>query len=249
MIRRRTDTLTQRLLVAWPCPSDAVQADKTSTMVQTTVSIHDDDALLPWSTGVGEVQLAARMWLSLTPAARRLLEILIEVAPQRVAAPDLASRIGLETGPAGLAGHLSRPTRVAAQLGRELPVSWVEGEPSAYWIEEEIALTFEAAIPLAASEEFDATQTGDDHPAFERRPASTAGGSRRSVPRHVLEVFASHPEERELTVRQIAAAASTEYAADEISQGAIAAALNRRGVDGIEVVPGSSPVRARRRKV
>lgn len=251
LIRARTTALTSRLLMVWPCPADATQPDVASRgadpeSVDTTDA---DQAVSAWSAGEHEVQLAARLWVALSPTVRRLMQILIDVAPQHVAAPDLARQLNVQTGVVGVTGHLSRPTKIAAQLGRELPVSWAEGEPSSYWIEERVADIFEAAIPLATSEPF-ATTYVDDEPAVHRSGSSApSGGGRRSVPRHILEVFASRPDDVELTVRQIAGAESTAYAADEISQGAITAALKRRGVEGIEVVPGSSPVKARRKRV
>lgn len=80
------------------------------------------------------------------------------------------------------------------------------------------------------------------------RRTSNAGSStqRRDVGRHISEVFAAMPSGAELTVREIAAEKSSQYGADEISQGAIAARLtSRTGVPGIEVVPDSRPMRAR----
>lgn len=246
-IIERNLALVNRILRIWDCPPDAVQPSGITSAVEPSSTPDTDGPVKPWTSGEGEVQLAARLWLALNPVARQMMQTLIECAPQRIAAPDLAAALGLDTGAAGVAGHLSRPSRVAAELGRELPVSWIEGEPSSYWIEESVAATFEAAAQLATSEQFIARLV-EAPPEQERRSGPPGPTGRRSVPRHILEVFASHPEHAELSVRQIAAASSSEYEADEISQGAIAAALNRRGVEGIEVVPGSSPVRARRRR-
>ncbi|MCU1676419.1 MAG: hypothetical protein JWM93_1177 [Frankiales bacterium] len=90
----------------------------------------------------------------------------------------------------------------------------------------------------------DSTATPDD------KLVSSEGlepNGRRDVARHILEVVAKLPADAELTVRELAAHASSQYEANEISQGAISARFNSRaGIPGVEVVPGSSPVRARK---
>jgi hypothetical protein len=249
LIEIRTSEMIDRLLAIWSCPPDAAQPAGTQTETAPVPETQlEDDAFLSWSPGEEDVELAARMWVALSPAARRLMQILMQVAPQRVAAPDLAHRLDLKAGAQGVAGHLSRVSTLAAQLGRRTPVDWAEGDPSSYSLQEAVAATFEAAMQLAASEEFVASAVRGDPMDGQPPPPGHLKSGRRSVPKHVIEVFAAHPDDVELTVREIAAAKSTQYAADEISQGAIAAALTRGGIEGIEVVPHSTPLRARRRR-
>lgn len=238
-IQQRTSELVQRLIAIWPCPDGAEQpAGSTTSEPQPTEDIPGE--IVGWGTGDDAVEAAARMWLALSPTTRQLLQTLIEVAPAEVPASELASTLELETGVLGVAGLLSWPTKVAAELGRTVPISWREGQPSTYWIDADTASTFEAATQLAASEDFVAAAMGG---TTRRR-----GAGRRSVPRHIIEVFEAHPPDAQLTVREIAGMASTQYGADDVSQGAISAALNADNVNGIEWVPGSSPRRARRKR-
>jgi len=240
-MRARTSRMVERIVAIWPCAEDAEQPMGIATPMPAEVGPAVDE---PWGVDDDSVEAAARMWLALNTTTRQLFRTLIDLAPEKVAAPDLAQLIDLDSGALGVAGLLGWPGKVASSLGRPIPISWEEGEPSSYWIEEPVASVFDAATQLAASEDFVAAQLGS--PAEARR--SSARGRRRSVPAHVLEVFASKPETAEPTVREIAAQSSANYGADEISQGAISAALNAGSVDGIEWVPGSSPRRARRKQ-
>lgn len=88
-------------------------------------------------------------------------------------------------------------------------------------------------------------------PAVAARPRShgrtSPGPLRRTVARHVIEVFAAVPAGTELSIGEIAAFPSTQYGAGEISRGAIHQALGNGGVPGVEIVPGSAlPMRVRR---
>lgn len=240
LIRARTSSLVQRIVAIWPCAEDAEQPTGVATLAPEEIDLLVEE---PWAVDDDSVDAAARMWLALNPITRQLFQTLIDLAPDKVAAPDLAQFIDLDSGALGIAGLLGGAGKVASSLGRKLPVSWEEGDPSSYWIEGSVAATFEAATQLAASEDFIAAQLGS--------PAETGAstrGQRRSVPAHILEVFATKPATAELTVREIAAQPSANYGADEISQGAISAALNADNVDGIEWVPGSSPRRAQRKR-
>jgi hypothetical protein len=241
LIRARTSSLVKRIIAMWPCAEDAEQTVGVSTPPPEELGPLSEE---PWGVDDESVEAAARMWLAFNTTTRQLFQTLIDLAPERVAAPDLAQLIDLGSEALGIAGLLGWPGRVAFSLGRQFPVNWEEGEPSSYWIEESVAATFEAATQLAASEDFIAAQVGS--PAEARRVSTR--GQRRSVPAHILEVFASKPGTTELTVREIAAFASADYDADEISQGAIAAALNSGAVEGIDWVPASSPRRARRKR-
>jgi hypothetical protein len=239
LIRERTSRLIERIVAIWPCPEDAEQP----IGIPVTEEL-DPTAEEPWGIEDASVEAAARMWLALNTTTRQLLRTLIDLAPEKVAAPDLAQLIDLDSGERGVAGLLSWPGKVASSLGRPIPINWDEGEPSSYWMEESVASTFDAATQLAASDDFVAAQLGS--PAETRR--SSTRGARRSVPAHIIEAFSSKPEAAEMTVREIAAQPSANYGADEISQGAISAALNAGSVEGIEWVPGSSPRRARRKR-
>jgi hypothetical protein len=80
------------------------------------------------------------------------------------------------------------------------------------------------------------------------RPARRRGSGRRVVGQHIQEVFANMPPGSELTIREIAAIPSSQYGAGEISQGAIAALLDRGDpLPGLEEVEGSRPRKVRRR--
>lgn len=236
-IAARTSSLVQQILAIWPCPEDAEQPLGGAGPAAEEASPQPEE---PWGVDDGSVEAAARLWLALNTTTRRLFETLMDLAPDKVAAPDIAQLLDLDSGALGVAGLLSWPGRVATTLGRPLPLSWEEGEPSSYWIEESVAATLAAGAQLAASEDFIAEHLGS--PAQGR----TSRGQRRSVPAHILEVFASFPYDAALTVREMAARSTTSYDADEISQGAISASLDAGNVEGIEWVPGSSPRRARR---
>lgn len=64
---------------------------------------------------------------------------------------------------------------------------------------------------------------------------------RRDVAMHMQEAFASLPVGAILTVQQIVAVATRQYAAGEISAGAVAARWRSDNVPGLRAVPGSSP--------
>lgn len=246
-IRARTVAAVGRLTSIWPCPEDAEQSQSTASVAppasETEASQGD---LLTWGSDEESVEAAGKMWLSMSSAARRLFQTLIELAPLHVAAPDLAARLELDSGTLGVAGLLGRPGVIAAELGRPLPISSKDGEPSAYWMEADVAAAFEAAAQMASSETFVQAQiSAEGAPRAGRRSGRRSSGS---VPRHIVEVFAAMAAGSELTVREVAAAVSSEYEADEISQGAISAALNANSVPGIEWVPDSSPRRIRRTK-
>ncbi|MFI1392655.1 HNH endonuclease family protein [Streptomyces griseoaurantiacus] len=70
--------------------------------------------------------------------------------------------------------------------------------------------------------------------------------ARRDVALHMREAFAGLPVGSVLTVAQIAAAATSQYEAGEISAGAVTARLHSDNVPGLRAVPGSSPLSARK---
>lgn len=239
LIRSRTSRMAGRIGAIWPCPEDAEQPSGAPKPVPSEVGSMVEE---PWNVDHDSVEAAARIWLALNTTTRQLFQTLIDLAPEKVAAPDLAQLMDLESGVLGIAGLLSWPEKVASSLGRALPISWEQGNPSSYWIEAQTAEAFDAGAQLAASSHFVeqyVAKPADYQSTPTRKP-------RGSVPAHVLEVFATKPRDTELTVREIAANPSVNYGIDEISQGAISAALNAYTVDGIEWVPGSSPKRARR---
>jgi len=70
---------------------------------------------------------------------------------------------------------------------------------------------------------------------------------RRDVGRHIVEVFDSLPPGAEPTIREVAGHATSQYGANEISQGAISARFTTgRSLPGFETVRGSTPLRIRR---
>lgn len=78
------------------------------------------------------------------------------------------------------------------------------------------------------------------------RPRNHSG--RRDVGQHIQEVFSGLPPGTALTIREIAAVASSQYSPGEISHGAIAALLDRGDpLPGLEEVSGSRPRSIRRR--
>ncbi|MFF9489211.1 DUF262 domain-containing protein [Streptomyces sp. NPDC014676] len=79
------------------------------------------------------------------------------------------------------------------------------------------------------------------------RPATVkVPQTRRDVALHMREAFAGLPVGSVLTVAQIVAVRTSQYEAGEISAGAVAARLHSGTVPGIRVVPGSSPLSARK---
>lgn len=84
----------------------------------------------------------------------------------------------------------------------------------------------------------------DDEP-IQDVPTRSASG--RDVGLHIREALESASPGAELTVAQIAALATSHYASGEISPGAVTARLHSStGVPGVERVPDSRPLRARR---
>lgn len=76
--------------------------------------------------------------------------MLASVAPEKVDADVLAEELGLESGARGVAGVLSGIAAKSADAGASVTVHWQEGEPSAYWLDAETALLFEAAKPTTS---------------------------------------------------------------------------------------------------
>lgn len=98
-----------------------------------------------------DVAAARQVWSKITPKARELIEVLIERAPQQVAADELADQLGLDSG-TSVTGLLSWPTRVSGQSGRTAPVHTTEVEPVAHWMDRSAAVAFAAA---ASSQSWD----------------------------------------------------------------------------------------------
>lgn len=225
-IAARTSLLLGRLLEIWPCPQDARQSDPIAAPRPPDIVTSNDE---PWGVDEKSVQAAARLWLALDTTSQTLFRVLLDLAPERVAGRDLAQLLDLDSGVSGVADILGWPSRIAASLGRPLPISSDDSEASSYWIDVTVATTLEAGVELA------------------RVRALNPPRARRSVPAHIHEVFSAKPPTAELTVREVAREQTADYQADEISQGAISAAMNSGRVEGIEWVPGSSPRRIRRR--
>ncbi len=79
-----------------------------------------------------------------------------------------------------------------------------------------------------------------------RRVTVKVSRARRDVARHIREAFTGLPVGSVLTVAQTVAARTSQYGAGEISAGAVAAGLRTDNDPGIRVVPGSSPLSARK---
>lgn len=92
-----------------------------------------------------DVEAARYFSNRLSPAARSFYKTLISVAPAKVAAPDIAERIGVQ-GATGVAGVLAWPGRYAAETGHSLPSNWEYGDPSQYWMESQVADLFRQFI-------------------------------------------------------------------------------------------------------
>lgn len=242
-IRGRTQGLLRRISAIWTCPNSAVQsAGRVVTSAPHAVGISEEEP--EWGVDRDSVADAARLWLSISTTSRRLIEVLLAEAPDKILAPDLARRLELDSGPRGVAGLLARPAQVVSGFGRPLPVLWEEGEPSRYWIDLAVAQTLEAGAQLATSTDFIAENMGAQKPAPPAGETSRRPGG--AVPDHIREVFDALPVTAALTVREIAKRASSNYEENEISHGAISASINSGGAAGFEWVPDSSPRRIQR---
>lgn len=70
-------------------------------------------------------------------------------------------------------------------------------------------------------------------------------GRRRNVAQHIVECFTGRPPGTEFTIAEVVAMPSAQYAAGEISAGAVAARMHSNPPPGIEIVPGASPLAIR----
>lgn len=95
-----------------------------------------------WGVSDSDVDAAGYFWENLSKPARGFFTTLIEVAPSKVSAVDLAERNGIPNGVSGVAGVLAWPGRYAAQAGKHLPSNWEPGDPSQYWMDETVAKLF-----------------------------------------------------------------------------------------------------------
>lgn len=95
--------------------------------------------LSEWSAD--DLDAATIVWTSITVKARKLFRTLFAVAPQRVAADDLAEQLQLDSG-SSVDGLLSWPTRLAARAGRPSPIRADDGQPTSYWMDRETAAVF-----------------------------------------------------------------------------------------------------------
>lgn len=98
--------------------------------------------LVPWGDSEDDPLAAAAVWNKLSPVARNLFRTLIDLAPTRISADELAAAQGMSSGPLGIAGALTWPARHAAALGREAPWRWEDGPTGGYWMDEPIAELF-----------------------------------------------------------------------------------------------------------
>lgn len=108
---------------------------------------HRDDSdggLAAWDPET-DYEAATKFWLQLTDQARQLFEILLDVAPEPLAANELAARLGASSDRT-VAALLSWPGTAARSLGHRLPTRWSPGPPSSYWMDESTAELFSDVI-------------------------------------------------------------------------------------------------------
>jgi hypothetical protein len=110
----------------------------------------DGDVGSPWGVSDDDVRAAEAVWGRLSEVARHIFRDLMETAPEKISAQELASRNEL-SGHYSLAGVLTWPARHAAAEGKALPVNWEPGafgEGGQYWMDEVTAAAFKAAAGL-----------------------------------------------------------------------------------------------------
>ena len=128
----------------WRAQAVSLTEERVTFRRLNTEAINDDEPLKSWGTTDEDADAARYMWQNLSPTARRLFETLMSVAPAKVSASDLAQQHDI-LGATGVAGVLAWPARYAANAGRHPPINWEPGNPSQYWIEDDVAQVFRAA--------------------------------------------------------------------------------------------------------
>ena len=98
-----------------------------------------------WTNSAEDIPLARTVWEKLSPHAKTLLSLLMDLPGRKISGEDLAKELGIPNGKYGIAGVLAWPGRRCAAVGRGLPWRWDEGAPGAsalYWMDQEIADLF-----------------------------------------------------------------------------------------------------------
>ncbi|MGW6460259.1 DUF262 domain-containing protein [Streptomyces sp. NPDC055078] len=140
----------------------------------------------------------------------------------------------------------------ALSLNRSLPAQWDEETilARADHLSEAFSRRWQrpdGSAPAFSVAGFPAPRLGAREATPVGRPATVQmPRSRRDVARHMREAFADLPVGSVLAVSQIVAIPTSQYEAGEISPGAVAARLRADNVPGIQAVPGSSPLSARK---
>jgi hypothetical protein len=80
-----------------------------------------------WSYTDDDVDAAKYIWAHLSAAARAVMRTLMNAAPERVAAVELAEAHQIRGGILGVAGALTWPARYSADVRRPLPIHYDEG--------------------------------------------------------------------------------------------------------------------------
>jgi hypothetical protein len=104
----------------------------------------------PWSSQ--DTALAAELLAKLSPAARKMFEVLSTNPGQKYSGEELADTLAVPNGKYGIAGVLAWPGRYSLGMGRTLPVEAKNGDGdggSDYWMTKELAALFSAAKKAA----------------------------------------------------------------------------------------------------
>jgi hypothetical protein len=145
--------------------------------------LHHRSEASAWSAA--DADQAAWLYRKLAPAARELLDLLIDAAGERIAGEQLAQRLQLDKGAHGLAGILAWPGRYCRRLDRALPIA-TEGRADGgtdYYMDPDVAALFSAARAQAGAQ----VDRGAGVASSRRRsprsgPAADRGRSRRRPP-------------------------------------------------------------------
>ena len=115
--------------------------------IRETFRGHRDDSdggLAAWDPET-DFDPATKFWLQVTDQARQLFGTLLDVAPEPIAATELAARLGVPSDRT-VAAALAWPGTAARALGHRLPSRWSPGPPSSYWMDESAAELFSDVI-------------------------------------------------------------------------------------------------------
>jgi hypothetical protein len=102
-----------------------------------------------WNYTDEDVEAAKYIWAHLSNAARAVMRTLVDAAPERVVALELAEAHQIRGGILGVAGVLTWPARYSADVRRPLPVHYDEGaigQGANYWMDVVTASVFNAAV-------------------------------------------------------------------------------------------------------